>query len=75
MTHGSQAVSEGSRKSSVKDVLFLRRAESEWVEEGGGRVVFCGVDPETPPHAEPEKDVERTGELGQRKMPGLCLTD
>lgn len=53
-----------SRRSSLKDTLFLSRAESEcvvegrgeWPESGGGRDMGS---------------VGRTGELGHKKIPGL----
>lgn len=66
-THSSPTIPEAasSSRSSVKDTLFLSKAESEWMF--GGR----GWGPV------PQKDrvvVERVGELGQRKIPGLRLT-
>lgn len=62
--HSSPTIPDAasSNKSSVKDTLFLSKAESEWMV--GGRA--------------PQRDrvlVERVGELGQRKIPGLRLTD
>lgn len=56
----------------MKDTLFLSKAESEWMVVGRGGVPALGPEPE------PERErvlVERVGELGQRKIPGLRLTD
>lgn len=53
----------------MKDTLFLSKAESERMVAGRGGVPALGP--------EPERDrvlVERVGELGQRKIPGLRLT-
>lgn len=50
----------------MKDTLFLSKAESEWMFGGRGRGPV------------PQRErvlVERVGELGQRKIPGLRLTD
>lgn len=55
----------------MNDTLFLSKAESERVVEGGGGVVALAPEPG------PGRDrvsVERVGELGQRKIPGLRLT-
>lgn len=55
----------------MNDTLFLSKAESEWTVEGGGGVVALGAE------LSPGRDrvfVERVGELGQRKIPGLSLT-
>lgn len=49
-----------SSRSSLKDTLFLSRAESECVVEGRGRLWFGSVG--------------RTGELGHKKIPGLRRT-
>lgn len=49
-----------SRRSSLKDTLFLSRAESECVVEGRGGLWFGSVG--------------RTGELGHKKIPGLWRT-
>lgn len=46
MTHSSPTIPEAaSSRSSVKDTLFLSKAESERVEEGGGGVVALGAEP------------------------------
>lgn len=77
ITHSSPTIPEAasSSKSSVKDTLFLSKAESEWMVVGKGGVPGLGPRPLGP---QPEKDrvlVDRVGELGQRKIPGLRLTD
>lgn len=62
----------------MKDTLFLSKDESEWMEKGGGGVAALGAETRPQPNdSEPGKDrvsVERVGELGQRKIPGLHLT-
>lgn len=73
MTHSSPTIPEAaSSRSSVKDTLFLSKAESEWMVEGGGGVVALVAAP-LPQPTEPEPGrgkvsvpVERVGELGQR---------
>lgn len=80
MAHSSPTIPEAaSSRFSVKDTLFLSKAESEQVEEGGGGVVALGAEPwPQPARPEPGRDrvsVERMGELGQRKIPGLRLSD
>lgn len=79
MTHSGPTVPEAaSSRSSVKDTLFLSKAESEWMEGGRGGVEALGAEPwPQPTEPEPGRDrvsVERVGELGQRKIPGLRLT-
>lgn len=40
MTHSNPTIPDAARsRSSVKDTLFLSKAESEWVEARGGGVV------------------------------------
>lgn len=41
MTHSNPTIPDAARfsRSSVKDTLFLSKAESEWVEAGRGGVV------------------------------------
>lgn len=79
MTHRIPTIPEAaSSRFSVKDTLFLSKAESKWMEEGGGGVVALGAEP-WPQPTEPETgrdrvSVERMGELGQRKIPDLRLT-
>lgn len=79
--HSSPTIPEAasSSRSSVKDTLFLSKAESEWMVVGRGGVPALGPEPgPQPPEPEPERDrvlVDRVGELGQRKIPGLRLTD
>lgn len=72
MTHSGPTIPEAaSSRSSVNDTLFLSKAESERTVEGGGGVVALGAE------LSPGRDrvfVERVGELGQRKIPGLSLT-
>lgn len=72
MTHSGPTIPEAaSSRSSVNDTLFLSKAESERTVEGGGGVVALGEE------LSPGRDrmfVERVGELGQRKIPGLSLT-
>lgn len=72
IAHSSPTIPEAasSSRSSLKDTLFLSKAESERTVVGRGGVPALGP--------EPERDrvlVERVGELGQRKIPGLRLTD
>lgn len=46
MTHTSPTIPEAaSSRFSVKDTLFLSKAESKWMEEGGGGVVALGAEP------------------------------
>lgn len=62
-----------SKRSSVKDTLFLSKVGSERTEGKRGDVAALGAEPfPQPAVAEPRRD--RVGELGQRKIPGLCLT-
>lgn len=80
MTHSRPTIPEAaSSRSSVKDTLFLSKAESDWMEESGAEVVALGLEPQPQPtEPEPGRDrvsVERMGELGQRKIPGLHLTE
>lgn len=78
MSHSSPTIPEAANsRSSVKDTLFLSKAESELVVQGRGGVVALGAEPgPLPSKAGPGMDrmsVEREGELGQRKIPGLRL--
>lgn len=62
-----------SKRSSVKDTLFLRKVGSEGTEEKRGDVAALGAEL-LPQPAVPAPGRDRVGELGQRKIPGLCLT-
>lgn len=57
----------------MKDTLFLSKVGSERTEDKRGDVAALGAElfPQ-PTVPAPERD--RVGELGQRKIPGLCLT-
>lgn len=73
-THSSPTIPEAaSKKSSLKDTLFLSRAESEWMEERGGGVIALRAVPRPQP-VKDSRSVDREGELGQRKIPGLHLS-
>lgn len=79
MTHSSPTIPEvASSRSSVNDTFLLSKVESDWMEKIGGGVVALGAEPRPQPtEPEPGRDrlsVERVGELGQRKIPGLHLT-
>lgn len=67
-----------SKRSSVKDTLFLSKVGSERTEDKRGDVAALEAElfPQ-PTEPAPERDrvsVDRVGELGQRKIPALCLT-
>lgn len=76
--HGATVPDSPSKKCSVKDTLFLSRVGSERTEDKWGDVAALEAElfPQ-PTEAAPGRDrvsVGRVGELGQRKIPGLCLT-
>lgn len=71
-----------SKRSSVKDTLFLSKVGSEWTDKRGDVAALWAELFPQPTEPAPGRDrvsvdravVDRVGELGQRKIPGLCLT-
>lgn len=57
----------------MKDTLFLSKVVSERTEDKRGDVAALGAGLFPQPTV-PAPRRDRVGELGQRKIPGLCLT-
>lgn len=57
----------------MKDTLFLSKVGSEWTGDKRGDVAALGAEPFPQPTV-PAPRRDRVGELGQRKIPGLCLS-
>lgn len=76
--HGATVPDSPSKRSSVKDTLFLSKVGSERTEDKWGDVAALEAElfpqPKEPPPGRDGVSVDRVGELGQRKIPGLCLT-
>lgn len=76
--HSSPTIPEAaSSRPSLKDTLILRGGEFDWSKQRGGGMSTLGseacLQPIGPGPGRGRGSVERAGELGHRKIPGLHL--